>query len=76
MTLAYEDGAVVRTDGEVVRARMRIYEDGTVHFLHECGYGPVGEISAAQEGTMWARGEWDSVDVVALRALAGLARSR
>jgi hypothetical protein len=70
-------GAVVQSDGVVIPARVHAYSDGHVVFAANDGvYAPSGRFRAGLEGIRWARGEWDSEAVVALRSLAALDSSR
>ncbi len=71
----FSAGAVVRTDGVIVPARVLGRADGSCDYIDLRGGGPIGHCSANQEGVWWARGEWDSEAVVALRALAALRAS-
>lgn len=68
-------GAVVRSDGEVVPMRFYVREDRTVRITDLWGGHPA-EAHLDQEGSRWARGEWDSPDVVVFRALTALGGSR
>ena len=70
-----EIGALVRGDGSVVQMRYAVNTDGTVRVTDVWGGHP-GVMQLGQEGTRWARGEWGSPDVVALRALAAIERAR
>lgn len=66
---------MVRTDGEVAEAKVFVHADGSITFTCPDRSGPPGQMNPNQEGVCWARGEWDSEAVVALRALAALGAS-